>query len=767
MFFGSLTVFATYNYSVKQFSKEKEDRAMLVVSHGVEVLNEVLTQSRRMVQIVAKDRTVYDLVTTKSKKQTAETILELNNFNLDNRYSAIYIIGIDGIVLASTDASFMNQDYGFREYFIRAKAGELYSDVNLGVTSKKLGYYFAYPILDKKSEVVGVAVLKMNDGVVGEIIKNTFKTPLTDLMLTDRNGIVVNGNKIERLYQSLGKLNQNELGKIEDEKKYVGIEIKPLQYDSILKLIRNKLTSLQIVDVFDQKSNDRKKIIVSPVSGVDFYLVGEISVSEVVSQAQSISKIIALMVTVAVLMAMIYVVLLSTSLLKPLSSLSTMARNISLGKFGQTNPVLGGGELAILGQTMETMANELGEKYVDLEKLVAERTTEIESQKEFLEKSKVAMMNVLEDVNLAKTDLEKFKLAVEEASDHIVITDSEGMVLYANRAVEKITGYSQVEVIGNKAGNKGGWGGLMEKSFYKKLWKTIKIDKKVFTGEINNLRKNGEKYIAIASISPILGQNGEVMFFVAIERDVTHEKEVDRMKTDFISLASHQLRTPLSAMRWFAEMLLAGDAGKLSKEQTEFVKNIEQANAKMIVLVNSLLNISRIESGRIVVDPVPTDLKELVLGELKGIEKNIKDKKQTALVSVDRNLPKVNVDPKLIAEVYKNLLTNANKYSPDGGEIEIFISHKDGELISRVSDNGIGIPKVSQDKVFERFYRAPNVLKMETEGTGLGLYLAKAIVESSGGRIWFESEVGKGTTFWFTLPLSGMKKKKGEVTING
>ena len=277
--------------------------------------------------------------------------------------------------------------------------------------------------------------------------------------------------------------------------------------------------------------------------------------------------------------------------------------------------------------------------------------------------------------------------------------------------------------------------------------------------------RSGRKFPVVAITAP-LTHNDQVIGIVKVFHDASREKDIDRMKTEFISLASHQLRTPLSAIKWFIELLTGLKAGPLTAEQNEYIKNISMSTQRMIELVNSLLNISRIESGRIIVEPKPTYILELVNQMVNQLKKKIDTKKIKFIISTHERLPAINIDPRLIGHVYQNLIDNAIKYTPDGGKVTVFVSKKDQEIVSQISDSGYGIPQSEQAKIFQKFFRATNIVRHETQGTGLGLYLVKSIIESSGGKIWFKSEENKGTTFWFSIPITGMKQKKGEVSLD-
>ncbi|MDD4409261.1 MAG: PAS domain S-box protein [Candidatus Pacebacteria bacterium] len=390
-----------------------------------------------------------------------------------------------------------------------------------------------------------------------------------------------------------------------------------------------------------------------------------------------------------------------------------------------------------------------------------------------LENSQKALMNVLEDVEEEKDkvvglaqDLEKFKLAVENTSDHIVITDKEGILLYANKGAEEMTGFSQEEIIGKKCGGRDTWGGLMSLDFYHNMWNVIKKDKLSFKGEVTNKRKGGGEYIAMATISPILNKDNDVQFFVGIERDITKEKEIDKAKSEFVSLASHQLRTPLSIINWYTELLLGEESGEINDEQKSYLQEIVDGNNRMVDLVGALLNVSRIEMGNFAINPKKIDIIKIAENILKELFIKFEAREVDLDFNYSKELPLMNFDPKLLGIIVDNLVGNAIKYTPDGGKV-VFNILKDGkEVLFKVSDTGYGISNKDKPRIFTKLYRGENVQEKVADGNGLGLYIVKAIVDQSGGKVWFESEEGKGTTFFVRFPLSGMQKKNGEKEID-
>jgi signal transduction histidine kinase len=250
---------------------------------------------------------------------------------------------------------------------------------------------------------------------------------------------------------------------------------------------------------------------------------------------------------------------------------------------------------------------------------------------------------------------------------------------------------------------------------------------------------------------------------VAKETELANKelRTLDLAKDEFVSIASHQLRTPLTALKGYAGMLLDGDAGPLSDKQREYLEEIKNANDRMINLITALLNVSRVDLGVFIVEPEQVNLEKVAESVLSDLGMKIKDKKLRVETSFEKAPPLINVDLNIIRMIFQNLLTNALKYTPPEGSISLNIKKDGSNVLISVADTGYGIPENVQSKIFTKMFRADNARVKDPDGTGLGLYIIKTTIEKTGGKIWFESKENKGSTFYVTIPLEGMKKKEG------
>jgi len=236
-----------------------------------------------------------------------------------------------------------------------------------------------------------------------------------------------------------------------------------------------------------------------------------------------------------------------------------------------------------------------------------------------------------------------------------------------------------------------------------------------------------------------------------METSLAKTKELDRAKTEFVGLASHQLRTPLTVVSWYTEMLLKKDFGDFNAKQMDYLGEIYAGNQRMIDLVDDLLNTSRIDMGTISAKPEIINLAEAMENVLSEFSSQISQKNIGIEKKFSRNLPRVLIDPEHLGIIFQNILSNAVKYTPAKGKIAIEMRRQSSHILVKIADNGWGIPAAQQKKIFTKLFRADNVRKKDMEGTGLGLYIARAIVKKSGGKIWFESKENKGTTFYIIL----------------
>lgn len=697
-----------------------------IITSKQDEINNFTLENTILAGSIAQDSRIIENIATESAElfKNVEAVDQVLS-DLLSRYSQVNQIWISspkGVVVTKTTQK--NPRLSIDQAFI-SKALD-----NFSIHEVEGDIYITGPIQVER-KAIALLVLQVDEKRLSSI--------LNDYSGLGRSGDILLGKRVKDAVALLNITRHQELSKLQT------ISIKQHPRSPIVLAVQ-KLSGTTITDDFQ---NLNVLSVYRHLASTDWGLVVKIETQEAFAPLNSLREELLKISILTLILLILVAFIVSRSIINPIHQLHVGTEKIAKGEWDYQLNIKTGDEVEQLADEFTQMAQQLKGLYEGLEQKVNERTSQLQSEKETSER--------------LAGDLKKFQLAVENVSDQIIITDPDANIIYANDVIKSNTGFTKEEVIGKNPGEL--WGGQMEKKYYEKMWKTTKEEKKIFAGEVTNKRKNGETYIAAVSIAPIVDQNGEVQFFVGIERDVTVEKEIDRMKTEFISLASHQLRTPLSAIKWFTEMVLAGDAGKLKPEQKEYLEQVYKSNERMIELVNSLLNVSRIEQGRIAIDPYPTDLGELVDQVLTELTPKVKEKNLRITVKKDKDLPMISVDPKLIRQVYANLLSNATKYTSEKGKISVKISLKGNEIVSEIKDSGYGIPKEQQERVFTKFFRGDNILKISSEGTGLGLYIVKSVVESSGGKIWFESQVNKGSTFYFTLPISGTPEKKGERTL--
>jgi two-component system, sensor histidine kinase len=311
-----------------------------------------------------------------------------------------------------------------------------------------------------------------------------------------------------------------------------------------------------------------------------------------------------------------------------------------------------------------------------------------------------------------------------------------------------------------------GLGGMAARRLFAALFFLIALEILIMLGQRGGIYDHA--YESLIHLFIIAGVFILLIFYVfqsldklaEAEKNVAHIKIIDKAKTEFVSLASHQLRTPLTLISWYTEILVNGDAGELNEKQKDCLKEIYIGNQRMIDLVNDILSTSRIDMGTLALEPKLIDLAKIAENVLKEIGPLVKDKEMKINEAYEKNLPRIMADPEMVRMIFQNLLSNSLKYTPRGGQITVEIKKQNSHVLIIISDNGFGIPENQKNRIFTKMFRADNIKVKETSGTGLGLYIVWAIVKKSGGKIWFESKEGKGTTFFVTLPRSASKFKR-------
>ncbi len=386
--------------------------------------------------------------------------------------------------------------------------------------------------------------------------------------------------------------------------------------------------------------------------------------------------------------------------------------------------------------------------------------TKIKETESELREAQLALMNILEDTEgarrVAEEERSKTQEIINSLTDGLLVFDRENYLALINPRAEKFLNIKKGELIGKHVADFSNFKQL--KNLVILIGKDIKED--LFREEL----KLREDFILEISTIPLIVNKMKIGRLIVLH-DISREKIIERMKTEFVSISAHQLRTPLSAIKWTLKMLLDGDLGKISEEQREFINKTYGSNERMIILINDLLNVTRIEEGRYLYKPVLSELAPV----LQFVINSYKEEFKKRLISCEfkkpkKKLPRVLLDVEKIKLAFENLIDNAVKYTTAKGNVIVSLKSNSKEVIVSVKDNGVGVPEKQKERVFSKFFRGANVIKMETDGSGLGLFITKNIIESHGGRIWFESNKGKGTTFSFTVPIKKMAERRVENT---
>ncbi len=341
--------------------------------------------------------------------------------------------------------------------------------------------------------------------------------------------------------------------------------------------------------------------------------------------------------------------------------------------------------------------------------------------------------------------------------DGVFAADKNLKVVLFNEAAEKLTGWKAQDALGKTCREifqfKSPDGQIVCNQTSTCLsQKCFRTERFFSEGPLITTRPDGSEVVLSETTSPIKDHHGVITGAVSILKDVSERSKLEEMKVDFVSLVSHQLRTPISAVKGYLSSLIEGRTGGLSEEQKLYLERAYTSNERQLEIIESLLNISRIEKGKIELIPIEFSIVELAKEASAVFTKKAHERGLALeILEPQTKIPEVTADREKVREVLENLLSNALKFTPKGSIIVSFQQTKT-EVIVAVADTGVGIPADKIEKLFTKFYRVGQAPTAESEGTGLGLYIAKSLVELHQGKIWVESEVGRGSTFYFSLP---------------
>lgn len=726
-------VYFFYHFSSEELTNAKKETLEATAISKANHIKSFLEEKKEDIEIAATHQELLN-----------EELVEIRDIN--DEYYELFVLDSRGIIIASSDEDKIGLDRSDRDYFINARKETFIKDVYFPEENNTPALLFA---------------TAQNENILVARVKSKFLDEIT----LERDGLGETG----------------EIYLINKEKKI----ITPSRFieDAILNIEVDTINSRNCFSMKDHPTmhtehgaveffKDYRGVEVMGthvyIPEMDWCLLAEVDKKEAITPVSRLITISIVLIIVIILLVFIISFFFSRSISKPIKLLQKGTEIIAKGNLDYRVGINKNDEVGQLSQAFDKMVVAIRQSRERVDRRVKEQTRSIMETQKALKKQQGAILNVVEDVqeekDLVQKERNRTEAILQGIGDGVFFVDKDLNIRIFNKIAEKISGFTAKEAIGKR---------------YDKVLKFInekdnKVNDKfikdalsfgIITTMANHaelIRKNGIRVPVADSAAPLKDTRGRVIGCVVVFRDVTKEREIDKAKTEFVSLASHQLRTPLSTIKWYLEIVLDEANERLSVEEKDYLKEVYDSNERMIHLVGALLNVSRIELGTFAIAPKLVDVKRIVEQSLAEVLPEISKKKLKITKKINSKLPAIKVDPNLFKIVVDNLLTNAIKYTPEKGFVSLELSIKDKkELLIKVSDTGYGIPENQQKMIFEKLFRADNVRQQDTTGTGLGLYITKAIIEKSGGKIWFDSVVNKGSNFYATIPLEGMRVKKG------
>jgi PAS domain S-box-containing protein len=630
----------------------------------------------------------------------------------DNSFLDFLILDQNGAVIFSSDKENAGQNYASEAFFTAGQTARGWHAQNLG--TKEVSAYLSGPYT-VNNQFSGVLALKIN----------------FELFLSLREN-----------YQTLTKTGEIQLVEVNSKNEW-------------LSIMPSRFTASQsAIDQFNRQTpiSDNNFLEISDYRGREVFLatcllteknwglVVKVNKNEVFLPLLLLARSIILIFSFLLAFGLILIFYFYLNVTRPLVQLALAAKSIEKGNGNYHMPAESKNEIGVLAKAFKKMTDNLLNSNSGLEEKVYERT--------------LALNKRIAQINHEKA---KDDALLSNIGEGLIVTDKKGIITLVNPATVSVFKQKKEAMIGKVFSKivflKNSAGRSVPLAKNHPVFDALVGAKKTAGIEFVSERFGGEIFPVALTATPIV-LSGRIIGSVVIVRDITKEKEVDRMKSEFISIASHQLRGPIASIKWYGE-LLEKQKNVFKKESQVFIERINISTQHLISLVDDFLNVSRIESGGLKIEPEIIEPLVLIKNIIEVYRPEIEVKKITVKIKNESRFGKILIDPEIIREVYANLVANAVKYSKKHGEILIrfFDDQANKSLVLEVKDDGVGIAKEEQEKIFVKFFRARNALEGGYKGTGLGLYTAQMLAGKISGKIWFASEKEKGSTFWVKLPV--------------